>query len=199
MALISALLVPVAGPRAQQAPPSGGEGVLKPTSHPRVPGDLSQLWLAPIAAGSGRGAPRTAAVNDFVAGVKLEVDSNFARALPIFLQPSVRQGTLGHYAEYYQGLAELRLGRAADARQTFQALAAKKPVIYSNLPIIAEVLAGCAISFNPGDAKDLAEKIMEIKTDPSLTKDLVTRAYAKAEDCTWKKRAGKILTFAKGI
>ena len=130
MALISALLVPVAGPRAQQAPPSGGEVVLKPTSHPRVPGDLSQLWLAPIAAGSGRGAPRTAAVNDFVAGVKLEVDSNFARALPIFLQPSVRQGTLGHYAEYYQGLAELRLGRAADARQTFQALAAKKPVGY---------------------------------------------------------------------
>ena len=39
-------------------------------------------------------------------------------------------GALGHYAEYYQGLAELRLGRAADARQTFQALAAKKPTGY---------------------------------------------------------------------
>ena len=120
-------------PRAQQAPAPGGDGlVLKPTKHPRLSGDLSQLWLAPIVpAGSGRaGVARTAALNEFVSGVKLEVDSNFARALPIFMQPSVRQGTLGHYAEYYQGLAELRLGRAADARQTFQALAAEIPVGY---------------------------------------------------------------------
>src|SRR5476651_548564 len=119
--------------RAQQAPTLGGDGlVLKPTNHPRLSGDLSQLWLAPIApAGSGRaGVARTAAVNEFVSGVKLEVDSNFAKALPIFMQPSVRQGTLGHYAEYYQGLAELRLGRAADARRTFQALAAVPPVGY---------------------------------------------------------------------
>jgi soluble lytic murein transglycosylase len=131
------LLFPGATPRAQQAPaPGGGDLVLKPTNHPRLPGDLSQLWLAPIApAGSGGGSDRagvarTAALNEFVSGVKLEVDSNFARALPIFMQPSVRQGTLGHYAEYYQGLAELRLGRAADARQTFRALAANPPVGY---------------------------------------------------------------------
>ena len=131
------MLFPGATPRAQQAPaPGGGDLVLKPTNHPRLPGDLSQLWLAPIApagsgGGSGRaGVARTAALNEFVSGVKLEVDSNFARALPIFMQPSVRQGTLGHYAEYYQGLAELRLGRAADARQTFRALAAKPPVGY---------------------------------------------------------------------
>jgi soluble lytic murein transglycosylase len=133
LTLVAALLLPAAAPRAQQAPASGaGDVVLKATSHPRVPGDLSQLWLAPIAPpGSGRGATaRTPAVNEFVAGVKLEVDSNFARALPIFMQPAVREGALGHYAEYYQGLAELRLGRPADARQTFQALAAKHPVGY---------------------------------------------------------------------
>ena len=46
------------------------------------------------------------------------------------MQPALRQGPLGHYAEYYQGLAELRLGRPADARATFQALAAKNPVGY---------------------------------------------------------------------
>ncbi|MCU1382210.1 MAG: slt 1, partial [Acidobacteria bacterium] len=94
------------------------------TNHPRLPGELSQLWLAPVT------SARPPALNDFAAGVKLEVESNFARALPIFLQPAVRQGPLGHYAEYYQGLAELRLGRAADARQTFQALAAANPAGY---------------------------------------------------------------------
>ncbi len=130
-ALIAALLVPGVTPRAPQAPaPVGGDRALKPTDHPRLPAEPSQLWLAPVApAGSGRAA-RTAALNEFTTGVKLEVDSNFAKALPIFMQPSVRQGTLGHYAEYYQGLAELRLGRPADARQTFQTLAAERPVGY---------------------------------------------------------------------
>ena len=131
-ALVAAMLWPGATPRAQQALAPGGDLVLKPTHHPRLPGDPSQLWLAPMAtAGSGRaGVARTAALNAFVSGVKLEVDSNFGKALPIFTQPSVRQGTLGHYAEYYQGLAELRLGRTTDGRQTFQALAAKHPVGY---------------------------------------------------------------------
>ena len=130
-AFVAAILVPGATPRAQQAGAPGADVVLKPTNHPRLPGELSQLWLAPIAPGTGRaGVARTAAQTDFVAGVKLEVDSNFARALPIFLQPALRQGTLGHYAQYYQGLAELRLGRAADARQTFRALADANPVGY---------------------------------------------------------------------
>jgi soluble lytic murein transglycosylase len=129
-ALVAALLVPGSTPRAQQASaPGGGDIVLKPTNHPRLPGDLPHLWMAPTApAGSRAGVARTAAQSEFVAGVKLEVDANFGKALQVFGQPSLRQGTLGHYAEYYQGLAELRLGRTADARQTFQALAAKHPV-----------------------------------------------------------------------
>jgi soluble lytic murein transglycosylase len=123
LTLIAWLLAPGAAPRAQQ--PSPTAAALKPTSHPRLPTELSQLWLAPVTR-----AARTAALTDFAIGVKLEVDSNFAKALPIFMQPPVRQGTLGHYAEYYQGLAELRLGRPSDARQTFQALAAKNPIGY---------------------------------------------------------------------
>ena len=127
LTLIAVLLAPGAAPRAQPPPPAAAAAavVLKPTSHPRLPGELSQLWLAPVSRGV-----RTGALTDFAIGVKLEVDSNFAKALPIFMQSPVRQGTLGHYAEYYQGLAELRLGRASDARHTFQELAAKNPVGY---------------------------------------------------------------------
>ena len=54
-----------------------------------------------------------------------------------FIQPNmellmqdVQQGTLGHYAVYYRGLAQLRLGRADDARGTFQSLEARAPVGY---------------------------------------------------------------------
>ena len=110
LAVVAAVLAPGEAVRAQaqSQAPGGADVVLKPTNHPRLPTDASQLWLAP----AGRATVRSAALNDFATGVKLEVDSNFAKALPIFLQPAVRQGTLGHYAEYYQGLAELRLGRA---------------------------------------------------------------------------------------
>src|SRR5947208_1367665 len=78
------LLVPTLADRGQPsavAVDAGGLG-LKPTSHPRLPGDLSQLWLVPApATGSGRAAPaRAAASSEFVAAVKLEVDSNFAKA-----------------------------------------------------------------------------------------------------------------------
>ena len=159
LTLIAVVLAPAAAPRAQQAP-AARDVVVQPTSHPRLPGELSQLWLAP----ASRGAARTAALNEFATGVKLEVDSNFARALPIFMQPAVRQGALGHYAEYYQGLAELRLGRAADARQTFQALAAKNPVGYL-LEAAALREAECDETLNDlGAAMRVYEKLSKTKS-----------------------------------
>jgi soluble lytic murein transglycosylase len=124
LVIVGAVLVPAKAPHAQAA--AAADIVLKPTNHPRLPGDLSQLWLAP----TSRTAVRSAALNDFASGVKLEVDSNFAKALPIFTQPALHQGPLSHYADYYKGLAELRLGRPADARQTFQSLAADNPIGY---------------------------------------------------------------------
>ena len=59
-----------------------------------------------------------------------KVDADFARALPILSTPGVQQSPLGSYAEYYKGLAELRLGRTNDAKRTFQALASKEPTGY---------------------------------------------------------------------
>ena len=76
----------------------------------------------------------------FGEAVKLEVEANYAKALPMFSDPVLRQGPLGDYAIYYTGLAELRLGRAADARRTFQMLQARAPVGYlteANLEIVA--------------------------------------------------------------
>jgi soluble lytic murein transglycosylase len=117
------LLTPSA-PRAQQPPPS--PVILAPTNHPRLPRDLSQLWMAPEPAGSSR----TSAQREFVMGVKLEVDGNFAKALPVFQQSAFRQGPLARYAEYYAALALLRLGRPDEGRRAFQALQAREPVGY---------------------------------------------------------------------
>jgi peptidoglycan lytic transglycosylase len=119
-----ALLTISPAPRAQQA--AAPAVVLLPTNHPRLPLDLSQLWLVPP---SGRGT-RTPLLDGFASAIRLEVDGEYARALPIVSQPSVRVGTLGLYGDYYKGLAELRLGRADEARRTFQAMQSREIVGY---------------------------------------------------------------------
>jgi soluble lytic murein transglycosylase len=123
-AFATTLLGTVTVPAAERAG-ERSDVQLKPTEHSRLPGDLSKLWMVPKG-NSGR----PAALNDFVAAVKLEVDGDFAKALPLLSTPAVQQGPLGHYAEYYKGLAELRLGRADEARRTFQSLTSKGPVGY---------------------------------------------------------------------
>jgi tetratricopeptide (TPR) repeat protein len=133
---------------------------LKPTNHPRLPADASQLWLAP-----SKGRPAvTPALNDFLTAVKLEVDSDFARALPILSTPAVQQGTLGFYAEYYKGLAELRLGRPGDARRTFQELSAKNPVGYlGEASALREGDADEALA-DPAAAFEIYERLSKTKT-----------------------------------
>ncbi len=121
LALIAA--APARAPHAQQPPAAAI--VLAPTNHPRLPADLSQLWLAP-----DKSHIHTAVMNEFAVAVKLEVDADYAKALPILSRPSLQQGPLGDYAIFYTGLAELRLGQTAEAKRTFQALEARELVGY---------------------------------------------------------------------
>src|SRR5262245_18074448 len=117
LSLSALLATSSAPPRAQASLTAVTDIILKPTDHPPLPRDVSQFWLAPAA--STRSV-RGAALNDFLQAVKYEVAEDYARALPLLSQAAVQQGVLGDYALYYRGFAELRLARAADAKQTFQ-------------------------------------------------------------------------------
>jgi soluble lytic murein transglycosylase len=100
--------------------------VLRPTDHPQVPRDLSEFWMVP-----DKGRVRTAAQANLATAIKFENDGDHARALALLTSPATKQeGPLATYVEYYKGLAELHLGRAADARATFRALRSKNPVGY---------------------------------------------------------------------
>lgn len=117
----SALMLLAAGSisRAQQP-------VLAPTSHPAISRDLSQLWLAPA-----RGPAATRAASGPLASVvRLQADGDYSQALTVATQSATQQGALAQYAAYYAGVAQLRLGRAAEARQTFQSILEQKPVGY---------------------------------------------------------------------
>jgi len=91
---------------------------LRPTDHPRVPRDLSQLWMAPE-----KGRVRSAAQANLATAIKIEAEGNHAKALALLTNPATaQQGPLASYVAYYKGLALLRLGRTTEARATFQAL-----------------------------------------------------------------------------
>ncbi len=146
----------------------------------------------------------------FVGGGKEDIEeySNFAKEKGVFDRtifiPVVSPEALAFYEKAVDALVipypdKPHFREYGFPMKTYEYLAAKKPVIYSDLTIIREVLSDCAISFNPGDSKDLSEKILEIKNDPAKTKEMILRAYKKAEDSSWKARAQKIITFSKDI
>lgn len=83
--------------------------------------------------------------------------------------------------------------------KVYEYMASKKPIIYSDLPIIREVLGDCAISFTPDNVNDLAAKIIDCKTDLVKVEGLASKAYDKAKSYTWEKRAENIISFLKGI
>lgn len=135
LAVIVALMVstPGAGPLADQSAltSTAVDVVLLPTNHPRLPADPSLLWMVP----ENERRPRTTALNQLASAVKRTTEANYAKALPILNQLSngaLRPTPLGPHVEYYRGLAELRLGRAEDARRTFQALVAGGPAGFLN-------------------------------------------------------------------
>ena len=164
--------VPSRAPRAQQPAASRPVVSLVPTNHPRLPADLAQLWMAP-----DRSHTHTAAMNEFAAAVKLEVDADYAKALPVFSRPALQQGPLGHYAIFYAGLAELRVGRAADARSTFQALQAREPIGYL---VEAAALREAECDEALGDQAAAAQIYERLSTTKTTAPDDVLMRLGKA-------------------
>ena len=186
LTLAASLLAPTVAPRAQQTTADPGIA-LQPTNHPRLPAEASKLWMAPArpAQADRMSTLRTPAAAQFAEAVKLEVDANFARALPILEQPALQQGPLGHYAIFYEGLAQLRLGRAAEARRTFQELQAKPPVGYLNeAAALREAEADESLGDQPA-ALDVYERLANAKTtspdDVLMRMGRAARAVGRSE------------------
>ena len=105
-----------------------GAGQLAPTAHPPLPATASDMWLVPSETPATTRAatlyqPIPDAVSEIAAG-------NYQNALTLVSRPSLAGSALADYASYYKGIAQLRLNRAADARETFDALQARKPSGY---------------------------------------------------------------------
>jgi len=114
-------LAPPGGMRAQQSSPPA----LQPTDHPRVPADLTRLWMAP-----DRSHPPAAPFVNLATAIRLVDGGEYTRALTLLAEPALARGPLGNYAVYYSAVASLKLSRTGDAKRMFQTLQARQPVGY---------------------------------------------------------------------
>lgn len=83
----------------------------------------------------------------------------------------------------------------------FEYMAAKRPIVASDLPSIREVLTGGvnARLVPPDDARALANGIQELLNDPDLAQRLAHQARQDVDDYTWLRRAERVTAFVEKL
>lgn len=80
----------------------------------------------------------------------------------------------------------------------FEYMAAKRPIIASDLPSIREVLdENSAVFFESGQPEKLAEAVRKTTEDENLVESISARAFEEVQNHTWQKRAESILEFMR--
>jgi glycosyltransferase involved in cell wall biosynthesis len=76
----------------------------------------------------------------------------------------------------------------------FEYMAARRPVVASDLPAIREVLRDgeTALLVRPGDPDALAAAIRRLKDDPALARRLAAAARDAVDEFTWSRRAQRL-------
>ena len=156
---VSGFQSPAAGSQsvADSKPESNQQPVA--TVHAALPQDVNDYWLVPPPRERRVGATTAlaAAATAYAAG-------NYSAALASAQRAATGESALSDYGLYYQGLAELRLGRPQDAEKSFETLLDRKPTGY--LAVAATLGKGEAAE-SRGDhaaAASLYDKLTSAKT-----------------------------------
>lgn len=163
---------------------------LLPTAHTPLPSSLDEMWLVPSEA--ERSAKAAAVYQPLARGVKQFREGNFAAALPLLRTPSLAKTPLAGYARYHAGVTELRLGRAADARRTLEALLDTKPD--GHLGIAAALAAGEAAEADKEFAAALRIYERLLENPRALSDDLLSRIGRAALGAGDKRKAAAAFT-----
>ncbi len=162
LVVTAVIVVGASNERAADQTPSPASPQLSPTVHPPLPPVTSDLWLVPAeSAATTRAAALYQPLTD---GVQALADGENDRALALFSRASLKSTPLADYAEYYKGLAQLRLSRAAAARATFDAVGDKHPTGYLDIAAaLGEAEAHVALGEH-ARALEIYEKLTAAKT-----------------------------------
>jgi len=78
----------------------------------------------------------------------------------------------------------------------FEYMAARRPIVASDLPSVREILnEENAILVRSDNPKALADGIQKVLTNEELSKKLAENAFKEVQRYSWEKRAEKILEF----
>ena len=147
---------------------SRGAEQLAPTAHPTLPRKTSDLWLVPAETTSTVRA--SALYQPLEEGVKALQEGQNEKALALVTRPALATSALADYALYYKAIAQLRLARAGDARESLEALRKKDPAGY--LPTAAalgEAEAATAL----GDHAKALEIYERLAADKNVVNDQI--------------------------
>jgi glycosyltransferase involved in cell wall biosynthesis len=68
-----------------------------------------------------------------------------------------------------------------------EAIEAKKPIILSNIPVFIEIAGDFGLFVNKASPQEIAKKIIELKKDKGLQKNLVKKSLSKKGVFSWEK------------
>ena len=70
-----------------------------------------------------------------------------------------------------------------------EAMVCRVPVIVSDIPSLTEVSGDAAMTFNPRDHEELADKMNRVLSSETLKSELVEKGLKKASEYSWEKAA----------
>jgi glycosyltransferase involved in cell wall biosynthesis len=77
--------------------------------------------------------------------------------------------------------------------KVYEYMAADRPILYSKLDLVEEVIGDCAYSFIPDDAVSFAKTVEEILGDVGRASNNAAKAYEKVKKYTWVSKADTII------
>jgi soluble lytic murein transglycosylase len=177
--IVGLVLGETAGIEGQRASDSGAAArpvpaALTASARPRLPADISQIWLVPERPSA---SPLGKPMADFAGGMQKFAQAKYSEALPLLNAPSLAATRLAGYATFYSGLCLLNLSREAEARMAFARLHASPQVIgfIAEAAIVREAEAAAS----QGDHTAAARLYDELTRRRTATPDAVLLALGK--------------------
>jgi len=151
---------------AADAQPTAAAALL-PTAHPPIPSGADDFWLVPNIMPSHTDA-NAVLYKRFAEGIDNIDDDNFTAALPKVSDVRLQKTPFADYAAYYTALAQLRTGRADQARAGFQKLRVKEQAgVLAEWSLVGEAQAAEA-QLRFADAAPLYEQAVARKATSRL-------------------------------
>lgn len=82
--------------------------------------------------------------------------------------------------------------------KVYEYMASNRPIIYSKLDLVEEVIGDCAYPFMPDDVMSFAKTVIEVMANGRQASNRASRAYEKVKKYTWVSKADTIIQNVTG-